>query len=238
MLNIVIPMAGNGNRFQVAGYKEPKPLIPIHGKPMIRHVLENLRFYQGEKLYFICQKAHVDAYKLKSELPGTVIETNTVTQGTACSVLLAEDYINNTDELIIANSDQWFDFAPDHFLKWVRRKNADGCLLTMHGTHPKWSYVRLDDTTKEVIEVAEKNPISSIANVGVYYFREGRIFCRAAKQMIEKDVRVNGEFFAAPVYNEIIEAGGKVLHYPVAEFHGLGVPEDLEAFKLLRILGE
>ncbi len=58
MLNIVIPMAGAGSRFAVAGYKDPKPLIPIHGVPMIRLIIENLKPSSEHKFIFICQKAH------------------------------------------------------------------------------------------------------------------------------------------------------------------------------------
>jgi dTDP-glucose pyrophosphorylase len=83
-----------------------------------------------------------------------------------------------------------------------------------------------------VVEVAEKRPISDLATVGIYYFRRSAEFVRAARQMIEKNIRVNGEFYVCPVFNEMIEAGLKILVHEIdsSQMHGLGTPEDLSRF--------
>ncbi|WP_220462849.1 glycosyltransferase family 2 protein [Nitrosopumilus sp. b2] len=231
-MKILIPMAGRGKRFEDAGYSFPKPLIDINGKPMIQIIVENLNF--PAEHVFLCQKEHSEKYSLKELLelisPNCKIVTvNGITEGAACTTLLAKELINNDEELIIANSDQWIDWNNQHFLSYLRSNEADGGIVTFIATHPKWSFVKIDDENK-VLEVAEKRPISNIATVGIYYFKKGSDFVEAAEKMIVKNIRTNNEFYIAPVYNEMIQDGKKILHYPIAEMRGLGTPEDLSRF--------
>jgi len=225
-------MAGRGKRFEDAGYSFPKPLIDVNGKPMIQIIVENLNF--PDKHIFISQKEHMDKYSIKEMLNlvrenSEIISVNEVTEGAACTVLLAKDLIDNDEELIIANSDQWVNWNNQHFLSYLREKNVDGGIVTFIATHPKWSFVKTDEEGL-VTEVAEKRPISNIATVGIYYFKKGSDFVKAAEQMITKNIRTNNEFYVAPVFNEMIENGKKILTYPVAEMRGLGTPEDLKRF--------
>lgn len=225
-------MAGRGKRFEDAGYAFPKPLIDVNGKPMIQTVLENLNF--SGKYVFISQKEHSEKFALDDLFSLIVkdfqiIPIDGITEGAAVTALLAKELINNDDELIIANSDQWVDWNSQHFLSFVRSKSADGAIVTFISTHPKWSFVKLNDKD-EVIEVAEKRPISNIATVGIYYYKHGKDFVASAESMIKKNIRTNNEFYIAPVYNEMIESGKKILHYPVAEMRGMGTPEDLQRF--------
>jgi NDP-sugar pyrophosphorylase family protein len=225
-------MAGRGKRFEDAGYSFPKPLIDINGKPMIQVVVENLNL--PSKYIFICQEEHIkkfalyDLFKLiKSNTE--IITLNEITEGAAITVLFAKDKINPDEELIIANSDQWIDWNPQHFLSVMRSKNADGGIVTFISTHPKWSYVKINEDGV-VLEVAEKRPISNIATVGIYYYKKGQYFIDAAEIMIKKNIRTNNEFYIAPAYNEMINNGKKVYAYPVVEMRGLGTPEDLRRF--------
>jgi dTDP-glucose pyrophosphorylase len=234
-MNIVIPMAGQGSRFQAAGYTFPKPLIDVNHKPMIQVVTDNLAL--DGKHIFLVLKDHYDKYSLKYLLPlivqpraAEIVQVDQVTQGAACTVLLARDLIDNDDELVIANSDQWVDWDSRHFLNYMRTREADGGILTFLSTHPKWSFVKVDELSSRIVEVAEKRPISNVATVGVYYFRHGRDFVAAADRMIRNNERVNNEFYVAPTYNEMIADGKSILSYPVAEMKGLGTPEDLERF--------
>lgn len=225
-------MAGRGKRFEDAGYSFPKPIIDVNGKPMIQIIVENLNF--PDKHIFIVQKEHLEKYAIKDMLnlirdDCEIITVNEVTEGAACTVLLAKDLINNDEELIIANSDQWVNWNNQHFLSYLREKNADGGIVTFIATHPKWSFVKTDEEG-QVTEVAEKRPISNIATVGIYYFKRGIDFVHAAEQMIAKNIRTNNEFYVAPVFNEMIGDGKKILTYPVAEMRGLGTPEDLKRF--------
>jgi HAD superfamily hydrolase (TIGR01509 family) len=231
-LNVLIPMAGSGSRFEKAGYSFPKPLIDIRGCPMIQVVINNLNFESPH--IFIVQKEHRNKYNLDSLLSlivknHTIVETDTLTQGAACTTLLAENYINNDNPLIIANSDQFIKWNTSEFMYKMQEQNLDGGILTFKSTHPKWSFAKTDNFGF-VTEVAEKNPISDIATVGVYYWKRGSDYVKYAKQMIAKNKTYNNEFYVCPVFNEAIEDGKKIKTYNVEEMHGLGTPEDLEIF--------
>ena len=231
-MKILIPMAGRGKRFEDAGYSFPKPLIDINGKTMIQIIIENLNFSAEHIL--ICQKEHYEKYALKELLdlitPNCkIIQVSEITEGAACTALLSKESINNDEELIIANSDQWVNWNNQHFLSFLRDNDADGGIVTFYSTHPKWSFVKLDDEGKVTI-VAEKKPISNIATVGIYYFKKGKYFVEAAEQMIGKNIRTINEIYIAPVYNEMIQSNKKILNYPIAEMRGLGTPEDLSKF--------
>lgn len=243
MLNIVIPMAGAGSRFAKNGYKDPKPLIPVHGVPMIKLVIDNLRPTAQHRFIFICQNAHIAAYGLKEKLanwaPGSiVIGIDGVTDGAACTVLTAKQYIDNGDALMIANSDQYVDVDINSYLAHMAQRGLDGMIMTMEADDPKWSFVGLDEAGG-VNRVVEKEVISSEATVGIYNFARGRDFVSAAEAMIAADQRVNGEFYVAPVYNRQLKVGGKVGIYNIGKdrkgMYGLGIPADLEDFLLLPI---
>lgn len=233
MLNIVVPMAGRGSRFAQAGYKLPKPLIDIHGRPMIEYVTKNITPDCAHRFIYICQQEHLEKYDLKTQLeriaPGCVIVTvDHITEGAACTVLLAEKYIDNSDPMMIANSDQFVDTDINRYLAAMQAR--DGLIMTMPANDPKWSYIKYDNDGFVTL-VREKEVISNQATVGIYNYSHGADFVRYAHQMIEKNIRVNGEFYVAPVYNEMIEAGKKIVFCDVGEkMHGLGIPEDLEAF--------
>lgn len=240
MINILIPCAGLGSRFASMGYTFPKPLIEVNNKPMIQVVVDNLNI--NGNYIFLVLKEHYEKYSLKYLLPlicgknsCEIIIVDKVTEGAACTTLLAKHIINNNDELIIANSDQYIDWAEEHFLSFVRNRNADGAILTFSSSHPKWSFVKLDECTGLINEVAEKKPISQNASVGIYYWKNGSDFVNSAEEMIKQNIRVNNEFYIAPTYNILINSNKKIYNYPVAEMHGLGTPEDLNRFLQLGI---
>jgi len=236
-VNIVIPMAGVGSRFAQAGYAFPKPLIDIKGKTMIEAVTANLKPACGHRFIFICQREHYekfDLYNIFKNVTGNrfeVVLLNGQTEGAACTVLAAIEYINTGDELIIANSDQFIETGIDGFLTAARKGNKDGLIMTFEASHPKWSYARTD-TSGRVIETAEKKVISKHATVGVYYFRRGSDFISATQAMILKNIRHNNEFYICPVYNEMLLSGKRIFikEIPAEKMHGLGTPEDLNQF--------
>lgn len=231
-LNVLIPMAGAGSRFQSAGYTFPKPLIQVHDKPMIQVVVENIGLEAN--YHFVVQKQHREKYNLDTMLgliapKCNVIEVDGMTEGAACTALLAEEFINNKDPLFFANSDQWVDWNPIEFMYRMQETDADGGIVTFQSTHPKWSFAKVNESGI-VTEVAEKNPISTHATVGYYYWKHGSDFVKYADQMIEKDIRVNNEFYVCPVYNQAIEDNKIIRIHEAKEMWGLGTPEDLEYF--------
>ena len=232
-MKILIPMAGEGSRFKTEGYTFPKPLIDVHGKPMIQTVIETLDF--DADYYFLVRKEHLEKYEIESLLKvvtndrATIIPVDGLTEGAACTALLAEKYIDTDDELLIANSDQYVEFSSENFNAFRRFMSMDALVFTFNAVHPKWSFVKLN-SRGVAIEVAEKNPISNIATVGFYWWKQGSDFVKYAEQMIEKDIRVNNEFYIAPVYNELIQDDKTLIPFYVHKMWGIGTPEDLNRF--------
>ena len=231
-MNVLIPMAGAGKRFFDAGYVFPKPLIEVDNKPMIQWVIESLNL--NANYIFIIQKEHQEKFNIKSVLkilqPNCkIIELDHLTEGAACTTLLAKEFINNSDPLIIANSDQYIHWNSSKALYDFNSKNLDGAILTFEAIHPKWSYAKCNDEGF-VTEVAEKKVISKNATVGVYYWKHGSDYVKSAEEMIKKDIRVNNEFYVCPVYNEFISKNKKVKIHNVDKMFGLGTPEDLNNF--------
>ena len=243
MLNIVIPMAGAGSRFVLSGYTEPKPLISIKGIPMIKLVIDNLRPNTAHRFIFICQQTHIENYQLQEKLTAwaplcKIIGLNEITEGAACTVLAAKNMINNDTPLMIANSDQYIDANINTYLKEMRLRNLDGLIMTMTANDPKWSYVGFDEK-KNVNSVVEKKVISNEATVGIYNFKKGSDFVCAAEKMIAQNLRVNNEFYVAPVYNQLIENKKSIGIFNIGKeargMYGLGIPADLELFLTLPI---
>jgi len=231
-MNILIPMAGAGSRFSSAGYTFPKPLIEVDGIPMIQVVIDNLNI--DANFIYIVRKEHYDKFNLKSFLnvitPNCkIIMVDEVTEGACCTTLLAEEYINNNNSLLIANSDQFIEWVSGEYYHSINTNGIDGSILTFENTHPKWSYVKCDDYGN-VVELKEKEVISNNATVGIYYWKSGAEYVKYSKQMISKNIRVNNEFYVAPVYNEAIQDGKIIKTHRIKKMWGLGTPEDLEYY--------
>jgi HAD superfamily hydrolase (TIGR01509 family) len=231
-MNVLIPMAGAGSRFQQAGYTFPKPLIDVKGKPMIQVVVENLGI--DANFIFVVQKEHREKYNLDTLLnliaPNSkVVEVDGLTEGAACTALLAKEYIDNDNPLFFANSDQFVEWDSTEFMYKMNETDADGGIVSFRATHPKWSFAKINESGL-VTEVAEKNPISDIATVGYYYWKKGSDFVKYAEDMIEKDIRVNNEFYVCPVFNQAIEDGKEIRTFDIPKMWGLGTPEDLKYY--------
>jgi len=233
-MSVLIPMAGAGSRFEKAGYTFPKPLIEVHGKPMIQVVVENLNI--DARHIFIVQKSHYEKYNLKYLLnliapKCKIVQVDGVTEGAACTTLLAKKYIDNDEPLLIANSDQYIEWDSNEFMYSMGDK-VDGGILTFKSCHPRWSFVRLNEDGF-VIEVAEKRVISTEATCGIYHWARGSDYVKYAERMIGNDTRVNGEFYVAETYNEALLDRKKIkpYHLSAGAMHGIGTPEDLAEFQ-------
>ena len=231
-MNVLIPMAGAGSRFQQAGYTFPKPLIEVDGKPMIQVVVDNLNI--DATFIYVVQKEHRVKYNLDTLLnlitPNCkIVEVDGLTEGAACTTLLAKEYINTDAPLVMANSDQFLEWDSNEFMYKMIEQSVDGGIVTFTATHPKWSFAKIDEYGY-VTEVAEKNPISDIATVGVYYWAKGSDYVKYAEQMIEKNIRTNNEFYTCPVFNEAVGDGKKIKTFNIDKMWGLGTPEDLKYY--------
>ncbi|MFV0244056.1 MAG: glycosyltransferase family 2 protein [Qingshengfaniella sp.] len=235
-VNVLIPAAGAGSRFAKAHWKKPKPFIDVGGKPMLSHVIDNV-CPPGAKASLLLRRDHIAAERGMTqgfEKAGvTIVPVDKLTEGTACTVLLARDIFDNDQPMMVANSDQLVDFDVTDFVEDCLRRGLDGSIVVFRDPtrDPKWSFARVDGQGL-VTEVAEKNPISDLATVGLYLFARGRDFVGAAVDMIAANERVNGEFYTCPVYNYMIAKGARIGVYevPMDAMHGLGTPDDLMVF--------
>lgn len=235
-VNLIVPAAGQGSRFAVAGFKNPKPFIDVHGQPMIAHVIENVR-PTGAHVHVLLRTEHIDdqrpAVDYLEAAGCTIHKVDRLTEGTACTLLLARPAFDNDSPMLVANSDQYVEFDVDAYVADCKARNLDGSILVFRDEtrNPKWSFARIDSEGL-VTEVAEKKAISDLATVGIYLFRKGSDFVRGAIDMIALNERVNNEFYTAPVYNYLIKAGLKIGVYevPMSAMHGLGTPDDLREF--------
>lgn len=230
-------MAGLGSRFSSAGYSKPKPFIDVNGKPMIIRVLENLK-HKNANFLLIAQEKHIHqeikiVRYIEKKFKAKFISIDGLTEGTACTLLFARNFINNDNPLVIANSDQLVDFSIQDFLKDSKKRNLDGSILTFIDElkDPKWSFAKLDNNGF-VKEVKEKEPISNIATVGIYLFTKGCDFVDYCIEMIIKNERVNNEFYTCPVYNLAINNNKKIGVFKIKkeQMHGLGTPDDLAEY--------
>ena len=233
--NIVLPMAGKGSRFRQQGYTDSKPFIDVNGKPMIVRVIENLNieFDKNFKFIILCQKADFAEYdfSLFTKLIGhdniEIVKLDGITEGAACTLLTAKEFIDNKVPLLSFNSDQMIDYDPNE--TYSRLSLHDGGMPCFKGEGPKWSYAKTDEDGY-VTEVAEKKQISNDATAGYYYWSRGSDFVKYAEQMIEADDRLNNEFYVAPVYNYAVKAGKRIVITQVDKVYQMGTPEDLEEY--------
>lgn len=236
-MNILIPMAGAGSRFQQAGYPFPKPLIDIKDKPMIQWVIESLNL--NGKYIFIVQKKHYDQYHLESLLniitPNCkIICTEGLTEGAACTTLLAKEFIDNNDPLLISNADQYINWNSTDTISNFMEDELSGGILTFESIHPKHSFAKIAGDNI-VTEVAEKKVISNNATVGIYFWKKGSDYVKYANDMIDKNIRTNNEFYICPVYNQAIKDNKKFKISRVKEMWGMGTPEELNNFILNKL---
>ena len=226
--NLLLPIAGDGQRFLNQGYFKPKPLISINGKAIVDRSLESV-VLDNCNLIFVVRQEHIDKDKidkhLKEQYPDCkIIATPTKTDGALNTCLLAEDLINNHVPLLIFTPDCYFEPAIDPLKIDLK---LDGMVCVFESNSPAHSFVTLNEEGY-VNATAEKEVISNMAIGGLYYFKRGDLFVENARNMIKWDMRTKGEFYIAPIYNLLITQGKKIGIDKNTRHDILGTPEDLE----------
>lgn len=241
MINL-IPAAGEWKRYKDEGYKIPKPLILVSGKPMVVTAAQSLP--KTDKWIFLCRKEHINDYKINSELKSyfpnsEIIEVDKLTEGQASTCLLAKDFIDNDEELIIGACDNGMIWDKEKFeelkkeadcLVWTFRNNA-----AVKKKPQGYGWVVVDgenNALKTSVKIPiSDNPIKDHAIIGAFWFKKGKIFVEAAENIIRKNIRVNNEFYVDSVVNEVIEAGYKVKVFEVEKYICWGTPDDLRRYQ-------
>lgn len=235
-INIVIPMAGTGSRFNQSHPNQLKPLIDVCGEPMIEKVIKNLGDLQQINLSVVTsthigtQQAFLDIFK-KLNIKYNIHLIDIVTEGPACTCLLVKEQINNNTPLLILNCDQIIaDFSLKNLLTFAELNKADGVVGTFHSTSKKNSYLKLTNNL-DIEVIKEKIVISNIATNGIHFWAKGTDFVNSAEEMIAQNEKYSNEFYVAPTYNYMIQKGKKILPYYYNLHFPIGTPEDLKFFE-------
>jgi RpiB/LacA/LacB family sugar-phosphate isomerase len=240
-INLLVPMAGRGQRFVNMGFHMPKPLVMVDGKHIIDWSFESIdtTLYN---LIFCVRKDHIRQYNIDEILKNkfgdniTIVVIDGITDGSVSTCLLAEQYINNDTPLAIYTLDVYFDPSFD----WRNvPESSDGHILTFKANNPAYSYAKIDNDGY-VTETAEKQIISHNAASGIYYYKKGKDFVSYANKMIEQNKRTKGEFYICPLYNLMIEDGKKITISEVDKMHVMGTPDELDFFRniVLKTFGD
>lgn len=242
-MHIVIPMSGVGRRFSEVGYKNPKPLIEVDGKPMIEYVVS--MFPSEKKFTFICNREHLAATNLESVLHNLVEGAEIVSiephkKGPVYAVSLILDRIDDEEEVIVNYCDFYSDWDYQDFLRDTRERQAEGCVPAYRGFHPhmlgtdNYAFIRDEDRWLKAIQ--EKLPFSDnrmaeYASNGTYHFRRGKHVKKYFPMLMERDIQVNGEFYVSMIYNLLVEDGLPVSVYEVPHMLQWGTPKDMEEYQ-------
>lgn len=206
-LNLLVLAGGQSDSNSDDG-NYPLCLAEINGAPLIQHLVQACAPIEITRFVAAFRKSDIDEFHLdnvlKVLLPSAIIvsaESNT--RGAACTALLAIGYINNDQELLIVNGNEFIDADYLFIVTSFRERKLDAGAVTFSSIHPRYSYVRLS-ADQLVVEAAEKRPISRHATAGFYWFLRGKDFVRSAEAMIRKDSSVNDSFYICPVLNELV----------------------------------
>lgn len=235
---LIIPMAGEGSRFKEKGYRYPKPLIKAKDEYMYKwalKVFDNLDI-EYDELIFIVNHRHDVIFRIcdtiQKEYPESkFILLSETTEGAALTVKSAGAYLNPDDKVIISNCDHYMDYYSSSSYKWedmVDEYDSGMVLFKNYLGDPKYSFAQYNGNI--ITEVREKDPFTEWATAGIYYWSKASMMMNSIDSMIEKNKRVNGEFYLCPSYNETIEQGYSVGAVEIQNMYCLGTPEELETF--------
>lgn len=239
-INILIPMAGLGSRFSERGFKKIKPLIEVAGVPMIKKAIDSLNIH-GNYIFIVRCNENVNELKkyLLEYKPGCkIVDVAHLTEGSASSCYLAKELINNDNELIITNCDQYLEWDSEKFLRETRDQKLDCSVLTYNSNSNKNSFIKLNKENKAEM-IREKEAISDNALVGVHYFKKGSFFIESYDEIFENKIKFKNEYYVSTVCDNMIKKCYNVGHVKLEKkesYHCLGTPDDY--FKFLKYIGK
>jgi len=241
-MHIIIPMSGIGKRFIDAGYKDPKPLVVIDGKPIIEHVCD--LFPGEEKFTFICNSKHLAETNMREVLESirpnaNIFEIPNHKMGPVYAVSLVEEFIEDDEEVIVNYCDFGTYWDYQDFLKHTRDRDADGAIPSYKCFHPHMlgstNYAFMRDEKQWMLEIKEKEPFTDnrmqeYASNGTYYFKKGAYVKKYFNELMAKDINLNGEYYVSLIYNLLVEDRLNVSIYNIQHMLQWGTPSDVEEY--------
>ncbi len=249
MMNILIPMAGAGQRFADAGYKISKPLIPVTDRhtgkvyPMVAAAVKDIIGAAGNgNIIFIYRSENGSGIisEISDQFPcAKFIGVDHLTEGQACTCLLAKDIINNDTPLFIGGCDNGMAVSPDRFS--ALSENSDVLVFTYRHndcvlSNPNaYGWVKADENGAvsgvSVKKAISDDPMNDHAIVSSFWFRKGSDFVRCAEEMIASDDRINGEFYVDKVIDYCVAEDLRVKVLEVDKYICWGTPADYENYE-------
>lgn len=245
MTHVVIPMSGLGERFIKAGYRLPKPLIEVDGKPMIEHVVS--MFSSDDKFTFVCNQEHLSQadFNLREVLNrvaprAEIVSIDTHRKGPVYAVAQCLDRIEETEATIVNYCDFYSYWNYSDFLAKTRSRRAAGAVAAYRNFHPhmlgtdNYAFIKENNLWLEAIQ--EKKPFTNnrmaeFASNGTYYFSRGQYIKHYFQELMKQDIQVNGEYYVSMVYNLMVADELRVLVYEVDYMLQWGTPRDLEEYQ-------
>ena len=220
--NILILAAGPiGFNACDGGY--PLCLSEVNGVPLLERLVENTRGIRNPNYVYALLDKDVERFHLDQVAqlitPGAaIVRVPISTQGSACTALLAATGLDGDAELLVISANELVDVNLADVLEVFRSRDLDGGTITFRSVHPRYSYVRINGQNL-VTEAAQQNPISYSATTGIFWFARTSEFVESAKNLIRKNASVDGKFYMAPTYNELILTQKQIGIYPISNSH-------------------
>ena len=242
-MQVFIPMTGLGSRFQRAGYKQIKPLIPVDGKPIIRYVAD--LFPQQPRLHFICNKDHLATTNLRAVLadPEHIIIAATPQKlGPVAALKQAYAHIDDTQPVIVCYCDFYQHWDYQDFMRFVKETDCDGAVVCYQGFHPHLRHAHNVYASCQVgpqqrlLEIREKysftpNTMDCPQSSGLYYFKNGALLKQYCDQLLALGPTINEEYYVSCVYPHMLQDQRDIRVYQkVPHFCQWGTPYDLDNY--------
>lgn len=239
-LHIIMPMAGEGSRFQKEGWTIPKPLIELHGIPLFIRAIRSVAVENVPMRYsFIVRKEHIDRYHIDEQIKALLPEASIyfvqeTTRGAVETCLIAENGIGSEDAILVMDCD--LEFRSKAYIEYIRQSllqsaelASGGALVSFESDEPRYSYAAVDDNMI-VKRTAEKEVISHHALCGAYFFSSSKGFLRAAHRLLDEPVFDKPEYYVSLLYNYLLADGEVVRLAPMEEYCSYGTPEELKRY--------
>jgi len=250
-MNIIIPMAGAGQRFADEGYTTHKPAIPTTYRktgevlPMVVCAVKDLPCVEpdGSNVFFIDRTFHkADGVEetIKEHYPkASFITIENLTEGQACTCLLAKEYIDNDEPLLIAGCDNGMVLDKNSFLQMTGKcdvlaftyRNNPAVLVNPNA----YGWLRVDTmqriTSLSIKKAISPTPMNDHAIVATFWFKHGKQFVQATEKMIIENDRINNEFYVDQVMKHCIELGMDARVFEIDRYIGWGTPKDYENYE-------
>jgi glucose-1-phosphate thymidylyltransferase len=227
-MKAVIPLAGKGTRLRPHTHHTPKPLLKVAGKPVLSYILDDLVVLGVDEIVFIVGhlRGTVEAW-IATEYPDLNCHfvVQEVQDGTAGAIALAEPHIDEDLLIIFADAVLEVDYGLTE-----RLGSEYGAVLWAKEVEDYQRYgviiTNADGTMKRIVEKPSE-PVSKLANIGLYYIRDHQLLFEGVRHTLAADPGPSGEFYLTDAFQYMVDNGSKLITAPVDGWWDAGKPETL-----------